>query len=324
MDVRDVVTLTGVTVVLRPYGGVEDLPGIEAVRAAARPVDGEVWLPGPYTAEDPTVPQPFCVVAVTDAGHTVGFTWMDWWTEAAGTRIYLLSGCVDPGWRRRGVGGAMLRWQEDRAAELERTQPEAGSAVLAGNVAFGQAANLALLHAHGYRLAFTVVDMERDLHRSPPAAARPMPAGLVTRPVDPEHHPAIHAVIEECFAGAQDGYQARTYDEYLRDVQDADVWAVAWAGDEVAAVVVNELQPDGTALTPWVAVRPVWRRRGVGLALMECGLRALAARGVSSARLATVQENPHNSVGLYERAGYRVTGRQPRYRKPLAPRDGLA
>ena len=51
---------------------------------------------------------------------------------------------------------------------------------------------------------------------------------------------------------------------------------------------------------------------------MRHTLRALADRGVRSARLATDQENPHNSVGLYERAGYTVASRQPRYRKPAA------
>ena len=124
-------------------------------------------------------------------------------------------------------------------------------------------------------------------------------------------------MIEECFAGARDGYQPRTYEEYLRDVQDIDIWCVVWAGDDIAAVVVNELQADGTALTPWVAVRPTWRRRGVGLAVMRRTLRILAEAGVSTARLSTVAENPNNSVRLYEKAGYRVTDRQPRYRKPV-------
>jgi ribosomal protein S18 acetylase RimI-like enzyme len=50
---------------------------------------------------------------------------------------------------------------------------------------------------------------------------------------------------------------------------------------------------------------------------MRHTLRTLADRGVRLARLATVQGNPHNSVGLYERAGYTVAARRPRYRKPM-------
>ncbi|WP_112699672.1 GNAT family N-acetyltransferase [Micromonospora noduli] len=60
-----------------------------------------------------------------------------------------------------------------------------------------------------------------------------------------------------------------------------------------------------------------WRRRGVGLAVMRRTLRILAEAGVSTARLSTVAENPNNSIRLYEKAGYRVTAWQPRYRKPV-------
>ncbi|WP_176984778.1 GNAT family N-acetyltransferase [Asanoa ishikariensis] len=250
--------------------------------------------------------RPFGVVA-EEHGEIVGRGWMDSWDEADGTRLHLLSGCVDPRWRRRGVGTAILRWLEER---VDRTP----GSTFGVNVAPHETGKLAMITAHGYRLAFTVVELARDLNNLEP---HPLPPGLVLRPVEPAHHPLIYAAIDECFADSGHGHQTQTYDEYLRDVQDVELWTVAWAGDSVAAVVVNERQPDGTASTPWVAVRPPWRRRGVGLALMSQTLRTLADSGVTRARLRTVQENPHNSVGLYERAGYAIVDRQPRYRKAL-------
>lgn len=311
-------TLAGAGVVLRPYRGSADLKGVEAVRAAVRDADGDVWLPGPDGSDDPDAEHPFCLIAEADSGETVGFTWMQWWDEADRTRIYLLLGGIAPGWRRRGVGTALLRLQEERVAAFDRAESSrTGPAVFGINVAPAQLASLALVTANDYRMAFTSVDMAYEIDGLPDGPYGPLPGGLVLRPVEEEHHPAIHRVIEECFAGARNGYQARTYEEYLHDVQDVDVWCVAWADDEIAAVVVNELQPDGTALTPWVGVLPAWRKHGVGLALMRHTLRVLADRGVSTARLSTVQENPDNSVGLYERAGYRVVSRQPRYRKPV-------
>ena len=302
---------------MRPYAGASDIAGIQAVRAEVHRADGDLWLPGPDTSEDPNGVHPFCLIAKANSGRTVGFTWMDWWSEAADTRVYLLSGCVEPAWRRRGIGTAMLRWQEAQATAFDRSKPIGGQSAFGANVGEHQTGNLALLTTHGYRVAFTAVEMAHELNGLPDSNIR-LPDGLVQRAVEPAHHPQIHEVIEECFAGARDGYQPRTYEEYLRDVQDIDIWCVVWAGDEIAAVVVNELQADGTALTPWVAVRPAWRRRGVGLAVMRRTLRILAEAGVSTARLSTVAENPHNSVRLYEKAGYRVTDWQPRYRKPVS------
>ncbi|HTF12343.1 MAG TPA: GNAT family N-acetyltransferase [Asanoa sp.] len=313
-------------VVLREYRGIEDVEGIQAVRVAVRRAEGDVWLPGPDGSDDPAATHPFCLVAADiENGGIIGFAWMHWWDEADGTRLYLLSGCVEPRWRRRGVGTSILLWQEEQATAFDRAgSSTAAFRVFGVNVALHQAANLAMLTAQGYGIAFTVVEMTCDLRTPPDGDTHPLPAGLVLRPVDPTHHPVIHEVIEECFAGARDGYQARTHEEYLRDVRDVGLWCVAWDGDEVAAVAVNELQPDGTATTPWVAVRAPWRLRGVGHALMRHTLRALADRGVTLARLTTIQENPHNSVGLYERAGYTVIDRQPRYRKPLPAPDPAA
>ena len=109
-------TLAGTGVVLRPYRGSADLKGVEAVRAAVRDADGDVWLPGPGGSDDPDAEHPFCLIAEADSGETVGFTWMQWWDEADRTRIYLLLGGIAPGWRRRGVGTALLRLMEERVA----------------------------------------------------------------------------------------------------------------------------------------------------------------------------------------------------------------
>jgi ribosomal protein S18 acetylase RimI-like enzyme len=42
-----------------------------------------------------------------------------------------------------------------------------------------------------------------------------------------------------------------------------------------------------------------------------------AGQGVRTVTLTTVLENPNRTVALYEQAGFRVTRRHPRYRKPM-------
>lgn len=324
MVISDASVLGGAA--LRPIRDAADLPGIEAVRSAVRRVEGDAWLPGPAgadvaagAAED--VRRRCLVAEARESAEIVGFTWMDSWHEADGTQIYLLTGCVRPDWRRRGLGRAMLSWQEEQARVATRDGGSGGPVVLGGNASEGQPDTRALLLASGYRVAFTVVEMavEPDpIGGGHVAEVRSLPSALHLRPVEPACHRAIHDAVEACFAGSRNGYRSRTFEEYLNDVQDTDLWLVAWDGDVVAALVVNERQADGSVLTPWVAVRPRWRRRGVASTLMTASLRLLATHGVPRAHLTTIQENANDSVGLYEKVGYRVVNRQPRYRKALS------
>jgi ribosomal protein S18 acetylase RimI-like enzyme len=71
--------------------------------------------------------------------------------------------------------------------------------------------------------------------------------------------------------------------------------------------------------TPWVGVRADWRRRGLASALLRHNHARLWEYGVRTASLWTILENPTGSVALYESLGYRITERQPRYRKPFSP-----
>ncbi|GIG61389.1 hypothetical protein Lfu02_57610 [Longispora fulva] len=299
---------------LRPYRHPEDLAAVEAVRAAVTAVEGDVSLPGPGDG-DPTDNLPHCVLAEID-GRVVGYTWMTWWSEADGTRLYLVTGAVAPDSRGRGVGRRLLAWQEARAAEVAAVEG-ARRPVLGGNADESQPTVRALLLRAGFRLAFTKVHMEAATGRHDVA----LPAGLALRPVTADQHPVLHGAIEECFADSSNGHVARTFEEYLDEVaeeqSDLGLWLAAWDGDELAGVVVNTIGADGTGETPWVAVLPRWRRRGLARALMHRSLDLLAARGVTSAALYTVLENENDSVGLYESVGYRVVARRPRYRKPL-------
>ncbi|WP_020573757.1 GNAT family N-acetyltransferase [Actinopolymorpha alba] len=308
---------------IRPYAGPPDHTGLQAVRSAVR--DGDGWFPGPDDPDCSPDQRATCLVAeVTDGSgkQIVGYTWLDWWTEVDSTRVYLLLGWVAPAWLRRGIGGALLTRQEEQASALARRQPGSGPIMLGTNAAEDDPETAALLHRHGYRLAFTVVTMTCD----PAAATRltpppTLPTSIDLRTVAETDHPRIHQAIEECFTPSRTGYVPRSFAEYQRDVRerqhDTDLWRVAWAGDEVAGVVISEIRPDGTGHTPWVAVREPWRRRGLGRALVYGSLCGLADRRVPSAELSTVAENPHRSVRFYEGLGYQVIEREPRYRKPL-------
>lgn len=245
---------------LRRHAGEPDNAAIDRLRQAVRDVDGEVWLPGPDDAE----PAEACWIA-EEAGLVVGMTGVVHWVEDDGTEVFLVAGCVDPPYRGRGYGTAMLRRQESYVASLKSAT---AGAVLAGNADDSQPDAQQLLIDNGYRPVFTVVQLTRGIGVADDEIPA-LPGALEVRPVMPTHQPKIHATIDQCFRGRGHGFRPLDYPGYLAAVRDTDLWIVAWDDDEVAGLVTNERQSDGSVDSPWVAVRPTYRRRGLATALLK-------------------------------------------------------
>ncbi|QBD76092.1 GNAT family N-acetyltransferase [Ktedonosporobacter rubrisoli] len=304
----------------RLYRGEADLEGIEAVRQGVRAADSDIWLPGPDPAghDSPSNPLRDCLLAEVN-GKLIGYTWLDWWTEADGTQLYLHLGWLLPEWRRKGIGRALLRWQEQRLRQIASTHRPSEQRMFGANANEQQPGHLALLLNEGYHAAFTVVQMSCHLPLQP-IQPLPLPDGLELRPVQPEQHYAIYSANEEVFRASNLGYIERSYEEYLSDLKlpetDTRLWFVAWAGDQIAGLVINEIDECG-GHTPWVAVQQPWRRRGLARTLMTHTLRGFQERGVRQAELSTIAENPSRSVHLYESVGYTIVKRWPRYRKQM-------
>ena len=56
-------------------------------------------------------------------GYLVGSGRVNWWVNDVGERLYGLNGCIHPEWRGKGIGRALLGWQEAHARELAATHP---------------------------------------------------------------------------------------------------------------------------------------------------------------------------------------------------------
>lgn len=305
-------------IVVRTFADDGDIWAIEGVRAAVHAHRPTTWMPGPDTDPEPAR-LPYCLIAEVD-GVPVGYTWLTWWVEVDGTRLVLLLGGVAPEFRRRGIGAALLAAQIEAVRVQRPDVPGHGPLILGGNADVDQDDARRLLRRHGFELAFTVVHLESDLVARPPTA-QALPPGFAERPLHEADHRLIHAALEECFAVSSHGYVARTYDEYRCDVADRQsdigLWCVAWAGDEVAGIVINEREDDTEALTTWVAVRAPYRRRGLAAAMLHTGLARCAAAGLRRVVISTILENANHTTDLYESVGYHEFRRQPRYRRPL-------
>lgn len=298
----------------RLFQGEADFPAIEAVRKSVQAVDGDTWFPGPDIDPDPVCnPLQDCLIVEVD-GQVIGYTWLVWWSEPA-VELFLHLGGLVPEWRRKGIGRALLRWQEQRLRQIAQQHPTEKPCVLAGNADETQPGNQALLLSEGYTVAFTMVWMTSQLPTEPIQLA-PFPAGLEIRPVSREQLPAIYAANVEAFAENHDPLES--YETWLSDLggpdTDTSLWVVAWDGDQIAGHVISTSDEEG-AHTPWVGVQRPWRQRSLGKALMTRMLQRCQERGITRADIGTRVENPGQSLHLYESVGYRVVKRMPRYRK---------
>jgi mycothiol synthase len=310
-------SIPGIT--FRLFQGEADIPSLQAVRQAVKAADGDIWFPGPDTDPISTCnPLQDCLCVEVDH-KMIGFTWLTWWNEADGTQLYLHLGWIVPEWQRKGIGRAILQWQEQRLSQIAQSHPSTGPHMFAGNADDTQPGNRALLLSAGYHVAFTVVDLVCQLPPTPIPLA-PLPDGLVIRPVEAEHLPTIHAANEEAFQEARTSHPEESYASFLRGLHwpetDLSLWVVAWDGDQVAGHVISTIDEEG-AHTPWVAVRSPWRRRGLGKALMTRAIQRFQERKAQQAEIQTVAENPGRSVHLYESVGYHIVKQRPRYRKPM-------
>lgn len=151
----------------------------------------------------------------------------------------------------------------------------------------------------------------------------PAPTHLALRPMRVEQDaPAVYAAQMEAFADHW-GYQVPTYTEWLypTTLPDfvAELWWIAWDGEEVAGMILAEPRTPNYAWIGIVGVRQHWRQQGVGLALLRQSFQTLQARSIKRVELGVDTDNLYRAVKLYQKAGMEIVTCRPTYRKVLRP-----
>jgi len=258
-------------------------------------------------------------------GVVAGYTWLEWWTEVDGVRLFLSQAALLPEWRNRGIGSAMLHWAETRLRMEAASQTETGPAFFGANATETEADDTRLLLDAGYVRTFSVLEMERD--HLDDAVQTPLPDGLTLCPLQEEDFLYVGRSVTECYNESAFGVSPSA-DEEQRKIEwlkgfDPSICFVVWDGDEVAGQIICRIDK-GRGEAAEVSVRAPWRRRGLAKALLTIAFCAFRERGLTVARLHTVAENRYGSVKLYQSAGFRIIKDHLRYRKPMDLGDSPA
>ena len=330
--VPDAPDIAGLT--FRRYAGEADIPALVEVLTAVEIADETFeimsvdemrnWL----TNLNDFVPARDLLLAEVD-GRVVAFAERTR-TVRDGTRVYETFGRVAPDWRRRGLGRAMLRFNEARLRERSTSEEAAGATPPAffGSYSLETAiGNRRLLEDAGYTIVRWFLELSRVGLDDVPAVS--LPDGIEIRPVPVDR---ARDVLLADFEAFQDHWGARRMTEtdirrILGDpTTDISMWQVAWAGDEVVGSVQPAIFAADNAAAGvqrgWldrVSVRRPWRRSGVGRALIAAALVELRRRGMEVASLGVDAENPTGALGLYEGLGFQMTKRSAAYRKAIDP-----
>ena len=242
-----------------------------------------------------------------------------------GRRVCIVNGGVLKQWRRRGIGRALHGWAErhlrDRAAAL----PAEGPRVFRSFAAETEVDTIALLSAAGYEAVRHHCEMVRLLVEPIPDV--PLPAGLEVRPAQPAQYRQVIAALDEAFRDLW-SHSDMTDVDYERWINDPNfqpqLWQVAWAGGEVAGMVLNfidrQYNEEFKRLRGWtdpIGVRRPWRKQGLAKALIVRSMRLLQEQGMSEAGLGVDAQNPNGALRLYESLGFRVMKRFTTFERPL-------
>ena len=330
----DTVTLEGPPIPglrYRTYRGEEDLPAMLGVYAAAHEADGleEITTLEQLTLNYATLvncdPARDIVLAEVD-GELVAYARVFWQDLVEGGRSYECFGFIHPNWRRRGIGGSLLRHNEARLREIAAAHADVSPKWLGSEGVDADPGNTALLRDAGYqpaRFFYEMVAPSLEAMGEPP-----MPDGVELRSTTRDQYRTIWEAMAEAFRdhwGEAEWVEA-DWERFDADPDNADprLWRIGWAGDEVAGIVVTRVEHEENerygrrrVYVAQVAVRRPWRRRGLARALLAGSLVAARDAGFTSASLGVDTDSPTGATALYESLGFAPERTFTVWRKPM-------
>jgi mycothiol synthase len=254
-------------------------------------------------------PRPTAVVVVTEDGTMVGFgnVW-----EAAPGDIKCFAR-VGPEMVGRGVGTTLLEHLERRARRLSRESDSANPSMLTGTQWARDTAGRELFTQRGYsEVRFFLRMVADDL--SSLDERNTLPAGVTLRSFQ------VGADEEDLYDAWSDAFAEHwgqsevlpdTWWRERRDLEtaafDPSLWFVA-VTDRIVGLVIAREEVSTAGRIGYISdigVRPDWRGKGLGYALLVRALAELRRRKLESATLNVDADNRTSALRLYKKVGMR-------------------
>ena len=317
---------------LRPYAGEADIPDMVRIFNAEAEADGlhnrtNIDELTAHVGHPSDAFQPVRDITIAELdGRVVGVATREAIDTTDGFREYRLDGEVDPAFRRRGIGRALLEENKRRQRELAAVDGSERTRIFGSWSFERQAGDVALLEADGFHAARYFFEMVRPNLADVPEI--PLPDGLELRTIDRSRARQVWDADVEAFADHWGGFDSS--EEHLQrwldnPTTDLSLWVIAFDGDEIAGGIINGIDPaQNEALgiqRGWlnsVFTRRPWRRRGLATALIAHSLVVLRDRGMTSAALGVDSDNQSGALGLYEGMGFAVDSRSMAWRKDFS------
>ena len=277
------------------------------------------WVSGDFIPEEDTR-----IVFAPD-GTLVGY--VEACTREPNTVHPCIWGRVHPDYYDRGLGTELTKWAEQRSLSvLEHLDPELRVTHEIGN--FHQVKSARELFENlGYSHLRSFYTMHIEMDAEPPAPR--WADGIALRPFVPERDmEAVYRADVEAFSD-HFGYIVQPFDvgfprfvHHFTETENYDpsIWYVAWDGDEVAGISLGRPHAYEDPEMGWVStlgVRRAWRKRGLGLALLQHSFGEFYKRGMRKVGLGVDAGSLTGALRLYEKAGMHVARQFDKYEKEI-------
>lgn len=228
-------------------------------------------------------------------------------------------GYIHPEFKEFGIGTSLLRSVEVRARE-EMKLAEPDLCVFIRSTIDNKDEQGHTLHkTEGYFPIRYHWRMEIKLQETPPAVT--FPEGVELRPfVRDEQAIAVWQADNEAFRdhwGSHDSlFEDWSHRKFGKPDFDPTLWMIAWDGDQIAGYSQNRFRM-GIGWIGTLGVRRPWRKKGLGLALLQHSFGEFYKRGMNTIGLGVDASNSTGATRLYQRAGMYVASEFATYEKEL-------
>jgi ribosomal protein S18 acetylase RimI-like enzyme len=224
----------------------------------------------------------------------------------------------------QGIGATLVAENERRALRFVELAPSGRRVVIHAGAFAGEPRSRELFGACGYREVrqFQLMRIEFE---GPPPVAEHLP-GIALRRFDTGDERPVHETHLAAFADHW-GEETPTYEDFNHHLFaapdfDPGLWVLAWEGPSLAGYVGAVPESDERSSFGHVTllgVRPEYRRRGIGEALLRSAFCALYERGKAGCDLHVDADSLTGATRLYERVGMTAYPRFTTWEKELRP-----